>query len=734
MAGRIVNQYEILEQLGQGGMGVVFKARDTRLGRLVALKFLPQSLADDPVAMERLRREARAASSLNHPHICTLHDFGEADGRPFIVMELLEGETLRRRLASGALPPDQVVELGLQIADALEAAHGQGILHRDIKPENIFLTRRGAAKLMDFGLAKFAPLHAGREPAGSATPTASMPPDALTGPGTAIGTVAYMSPEQARGQELDARSDLFSFGAVLYEMATGAMAFPGPTTAVIFDAILNRTPRPARDMNGRVPERLEQVIDKTLEKDRALRSQSAAEIGADLKRLKRATESERSASRPVASPPVATPRATGLPSGQGWRRRALVAGLAAGGLVVVTLLALRVRLAPAGTHEAPRELQQRQLTGFGSEQRVISTDLSPDGKMLALVTPRGLFIQILASGVTQPVPLPEEFRTGLWSVDWFPDGASLAVGITDPDEPRRGTNLYAVSMLGGTPRLLQKVASDPRVSPDGAQVAFWAKEGLLVAGSDGTDRRVLVEGASEADGQYGLDWSPDGQSVLFASPPKPGASEASLEEVPLRGGPPVTLASIPEAKGVAVAWARDGRIFYITGDPAEGDANLWELRTAPRDHRVMGAPRKVTHLVGAMTAELSVSDDAKRMAILRVNILDTSWVGDLASGGRRLDNVHSLDTDLRYQQFPIAWMSGGESILVATVRNEAMEIGLRPPGQEQVQVLATGLKDTDEARVTPDGSWLLFENPAPGADGDAQAQTLMRLGLPRGSP
>src|SRR5262245_2127356 len=219
-------------------MGVVFKARDTRLGRLVALKFLPPDLAGDPLAMERLRREARAVSSLNHPHICTLHDIAEADGRPFLVMELLEGETPRRRLASGgALPPDQAVELGQQLADALDAAHARGILHRDIKPENIFLTTRGDAKLMDFGLAKLAPDRGDLSP-GSASPTVSMPLEALTHPGMAMGTVAYMSPEQARGLELDARSDLFSFGAVLYEMATGRMAFPGATSAVVFEAIL----------------------------------------------------------------------------------------------------------------------------------------------------------------------------------------------------------------------------------------------------------------------------------------------------------------------------------------------------------------------------------------------------------------------------------------------------------------------------------------------------------------
>jgi len=552
----------------------------------------------------------------------------------------------------------------------------------------------------------------------------------LTGPGKAVGTVAYMSPEQARGLDLDARSDLFSLGAVLYEMATGRMAFEGPTAAVVFDAILNRAPRSVSEAGGLVPERLEEIIEKALEKDRELRYQSAAEIRTDLRRLRREVEAGHFASYSADQRPLATPAPR-----PGWKRRSLLGGLALAVLAAMTLLARQVRTAsPARAPDAPRELRQRQLTGFGSEQRVISTDLSPDGKMLAFVTPRGLFIQILSTGVTQPVPLPEEFRTRIWAVDWFPDGASLALNIDDPDDSGKGTSLYTVSMLGGTPRLLQNTASDGRVSPDGAHVAFWGKEGLLVVNSDGTGRRVLVEGATEMDGLYGLAWAQDGQSVVFARPPEPGASEAGLEEVPLGGGSPVTLASIPASKGVAVAWARDGRIFYVTGDPVEGDANLWELRTGPGNKRVVESPRQVTHLVGAQTAELSVSDDAKRMAILRVNILDTTWVGDLAENGRRLDNAHRLDTDLRYQQFPIGWMAGVESILVGTVRNDDLEIGLRPLGQEQVQVLATGLKDTNEAAVTPDGSWLIYDNPVPGEHDDGQSKALMRLRLPRGSP
>ncbi|HLW80138.1 MAG TPA: serine/threonine-protein kinase, partial [Terriglobia bacterium] len=478
LIGKTISHYRVLERLGRGGMGVVYKAKDTKLGRLVALKVLPpagraegagtsgpgESLPFDSQALQRFKREARAASALNHPHICTIYDIDEYAGQPFIAMELLEGQTLKERLAVAAfssrrggvggvkppLPLDTLLDLGIQIADGLDAAHSHGVVHRDIKPANIFVTARGDAKILDFGLAKLVQPVRGVSDGSATMEEAAGPSEAstalgseehLTHPGVAIGTAAYMSPEQARGEHLDARADLFSFGIVLYEMAAGTLPFQGKTSPEIFAALLREPPRSLLDLNPALPAELDRIILKALEKDREMRFHSAAEMRTDLKRLRRDTESGRTTAAPERRS-VATPRA-GV-----WRRawKWLAAATAMIAVLGIVAILLRPQLPP------PNVLAYRQLThdgrkkGWGS----VATDGARVYFAEALGTGLSLAFVSTAGGETVPVPTPLVFPS---LQDISPEGTELLV--TEQSSSNLGDYpFYVVGAVGGSTQRL----------------------------------------------------------------------------------------------------------------------------------------------------------------------------------------------------------------------------------------------------------------------------------------
>jgi eukaryotic-like serine/threonine-protein kinase len=669
MLGKTVIHYRIIEKLGSGGMGDVYKAEDTRLGRLVALKFLSEDLRRDAVALDRFEREARAISALNHPGICVLHDIGEHDGHRFLVMELLEGQTLRERIHGKPLPNDVLLDIGIQIADALDAAHLRGIIHRDLKPANVFITTRGQAKLLDFGLAKQA-----RKPAltGSGLSETDVTSDALrTSPGSVLGTVAYMSPEQARGEGIDVRSDLFSFGAILYEMATGQAPFSGNTSAVIFDAILNRMPPAPSELNPNLPPKLEEIIGLALEKDRELRYQTAAEMRANLKRLKRDTDSSRA---PTPAPAAASQRAGTTEAGSSssgpatssfTRRSAQVpsavqapppesrkrdflwfvlrdprfywARVGVALLVVLALLGryLWYRYHPPAAQQEPSAFSQMIISQLTTSGDVGPAAISPDGKWLAYVvneSQQSVWVRQMATGTNVQVIPPSAATYADGDVTFSPDGNYLycVAGI------QKQRILEQVPSVGGSPRtLLSDVDSPISFSPNGSQIVFIRNSdgagtsSLMLANADGSNVHALATVHTPAVfetnsiGGGGPTWSPDGKRIAIGFLPSSFFSPAVIETVDASNGQQQPLGNTKWSSLSPMSWLPDGSAVITGGtvafDPAGHNSQIYAVSYPGGDLR------KVTNDLNLYVG-VSMTADGSKLVTIQATLTSTLWV------------------------------------------------------------------------------------------------------------